>query len=577
MPRGTRKFKWVCWPLLWLVCALAQAQQVEVVVEGDFPELQDNANAFIGEVEGRSAQRLRRYVPTAMGQVRDALKALGYYQPEIEWTLVDDGLPTLVLTVTPGEPVHVRSVTVTIEGPANTDPDFLPVLPDRPAVGDVLNHGHYDSLRQLIRNQATRLGYFDGTFERHTLEVSPEAGYADITLAFTSGQRYRLGGVTFTGGEEFERELLERFVSISPGELYHADKVATLNSDLSNSGYFAQVLVEAIPEDADGLEIPVVVQLTAREPRSVSAGVGFSTDVGPRFKGTWREHWVNPMGHRRGAETELSGPRQNVSAWYELPLDPPMTDLIRLTAGYQMEDIEDVESERLTLGQQWQHELDSGWLQILSLRAEAERYSIGSEPSSMSRLLLPGLSYSRLRADSPLDPSRGYRIQFDVSGAHRKLFSDADVLHVNVLMKGLITVWGNHRLLTRFQFGGVATNSFDDVPPSLRFFAGGDQSVRGYDYQSLSPRDDDGNLAGGRYLMVGSGEYQYSFAPHWRVAAFFDRGNAIDNLTDALVDGVGAGIRWVSPVGPLKFDIAKGLDENFGGDWRIHFSMGPEL
>ncbi|WP_375177024.1 autotransporter assembly complex family protein [Marinobacter mobilis] len=577
MPRRTWKPRAVWALLIWLAWSSVLAQQVSVVVQGDYPELQANADAFIGDVEGRSAQRLRRYVPTALTQVREALKALGYYQPELEWALKDDGLPTVVINVIPGEPVHVRSVTVTIEGPANSDPEFLPVLPDRPAVGDVLHHGHYDALQQLIRNRAIRLGYFDSEYRTHTLAVNPQEGYADITLEFVSGQRYRLGNVDFVGAEAFERELLARFVSIEPGELYHADKIAALNADLSNSGYFAQVLVDASPDEAEDLEIPVSVQLTARAPRSVSAGVGFSTDVGPRLKGTWREHWVNPMGHRRGAETELSEPRQNVSAWYEIPLDPPMTDLIRLSAGYQMEDIEDVQSERLTLGQQWQHELDSGWLQILSLRAEGERYRIGGEPSSFSRLLLPGISYSWLTADSPLDPANGFRTQFDIAGSHRKLLSDVDILHVNVLLKGMVTFWDNHRLLTRFQFGGVATNNFDNVPPSLRFFAGGDQSVRGYAYESLSPRDDNGNLAGGRYLIVGSGEYQYSFAERWRLAAFFDRGNAIDHLTGTLVDGVGIGIRWVSPVGPLKFDIAKGMDENAGGDWRIHFSMGPEL
>lgn len=561
---------------------LVRAQQVEVNVEGDYPQLQDNAEAFLGEVEGRSAGSLRRYASTAEAQVEEALRALGYYSPMIQWEVVEqpgDGeTPArLVLTVQPGEPIRVRSRQVSIEGPASRDPDFVGTLPEKPAEGDVLNHGQYSTLRQTIQNRASRLGYFDGEFTTRRLEVNPEQRTADISLVFRSGVRYRLGEVSFKEGHGFEEQLLEQFVRFEPGEIYHADKVARLSGDLSNSGYFSGVDIDASPGKAEEGVIPVSVDLTTRPPRSVAAGVGFSTDVGPRLSGNWREHWINPMGHRRGAQTELSAPRQNVGAWYELPLDPPMTDSIRLSAGYQREDIEDVESELLTLGQQWKHQLDNGWLQVASIRWEGERFRIGNDDPEQSSLLLPGLGYSKLQADSPLDPSRGYRIQFDVTGSHRAVISDVDILHANVLVKGLYTLADNHRFLSRFQFGGVATNRFSDVPPSLRFFAGGDQTVRGYGYETLSPRNSEDVAIGGRYLMVGSVEYQYEFTENWRVAAFVDEGNAMDDLSDPLATGVGLGIRWISPVGPLRLDVAKGLDPEFGGEWRIHFSMGPEL
>ncbi|MBE94472.1 MAG: hypothetical protein CMG89_05385 [Marinobacter sp.] len=551
-------------------------------MEGDYPQLQNNAEAFLGEVEGRSAGSLRRYASTAEAQVEEALRALGYYSPMIQWEVVEqpgDGeTPArLVLTVQPGEPIRVRSRQVSIEGPASRDPDFVGTLPEKPAEGDVLNHGQYSTLRQTIQNRASRLGYFDGEFTTRRLEVNPEQRTADISLVFRSGVRYRLGEVSFKEGHGFEEQLLEQFVRFEPGEIYHADKVARLSGDLSNSGYFSGVDIDASPGKAEEGVIPLSVDLTTRPPRSVATGVGFSTDVGPRFSGNWREHWINPMGHRRGAQTELSAPRQNVGAWYELPLDPPMTDSIRLSAGYQREDIEDVESELLTFGQQWKHQLDNGWLQVASIRWEGERFRIGNDDPEQSSLLLPGLGYSKLQADSPLDPSRGYRIQFDVTGSHRAVISDVDILHANVLVKGLYTLADNHRFLSRFQFGGVATNRFSDVPPSLRFFAGGDQTVRGYGYETLSPRNSEDVAIGGRYLMVGSVEYQYEFAENWRVAAFVDEGNAMDDLSDPLATGAGLGIRWISPVGPLRLDVAKGLDPEFGGEWRIHFSMGPEL
>jgi len=556
------------------------ARQVEVRVNGDYPELEANAKAFIGEVEGRSEANLRRYAATAVRQAGEALRALGYYNPQIDWRVEagdQEDLARLILEIEPGEPVKVTSRKVDIRGPAGEDPEFMSGLPETPAVGDVLNHGEYSSLRSAIQTRARQRGYFGGQFVTRTLRVNPEENSAGIVLVFESGERYRLGEVTFEEGHWFETSLLEDFVTFEPGTPYHTDIIAKLNRDLSGSGYFSGVNVDAVPGNAVDGVIPVSVAVTRRERRSVAAGVGFSTDVGPRVRGTWREHWVNPMGHKRGAETEISQPRQNLSTWYELPLDPPMTDLVRLTAGYQREDIENVESELLTLGQQWQHQLDNGWLQVLSIRWEGERFNIGDDEKGTSSLLLPGVGYSMLRQDSPLDPSQGYRLQVDVAGSHRAMLSKVDILHVYAQARGLYTLFDNHRFLGRFQIGALGTNQFEDVPPSLRFFAGGDQSVRGYGYETLSPENDNGVPVGGRYLLTGSAEYQYEFVEHWRAAVFVDHGNAINDLLDPLATGAGIGLRWVSPVGPLRLDIAKGLDPEFGGGWRIHFSMGPEL
>ena len=572
---------WLFTLLLTLCPGVGLAQQVELRLAGDYPGLQDNAEAFVGEVEGHSADNLRRYAPTVMKQVGEALRALGYYRPHMSWQLEEDDdadePPRLVLDIEPGEPVRVTNRTVEIRGAASEDAEFMSALPEHPALGEILDHGLYSSLRDAIQASARRRGYFDGQFITHTLQVDPEAGTAEIILVYDSGERYRLGEITFSEDHWFDIDLLKNYVTFEPGTPYHADKVAGLNRNLNNSGYFSGVDVDASPIRAVDGVIPVRVSLTRRARRSVSAGVGFSTDVGPRFRGSWREHWTNAMGHTRGVDTELSQPRQNLSTWYELPLDPPMTDSIRLTGGYQKEEIESIESDLITLGQQWQHQLDNGWVQVLSLRWEGERYNIGDDDQGRSTLLLPGLSYSRRRVDSSLDPASGYTLQFDMSGSHRAVLSDVDILRINAQAKGLITLADNHRFLARLQLGGIATNRFDDVPPSLRFFSGGDQSVRGYAYETLSPENDDGDAEGGRYLLVGSGEYQYQFADRWRAAVFVDHGNAVNDLFDPLATGVGMGLRWISPVGSLRLDVARGLNEDLGGGWRIHLSMGPEL
>ncbi|MFC4260522.1 autotransporter assembly complex family protein [Marinobacter lacisalsi] len=572
-----RVFGLLAWAALSLTPVASLADQVEIRMEGDYPGLLDNARAFVGDVEDHSLSSLRRYGDTVDERIRQALRALGYYDPTIARNIRDEDPPVLVMEVSPGEPVRVVSRDVTITGPAQDDSLFMATLPKQPAVGDVLNHGAYDSLRQTLSNRASRLGYFDGTFEQRRLEVDPEAREARIFLHFASGERYRLGDVTFNEDQVFKQSFLERFVQFEPGTPYHADEIADLSADLTNSGYFSQALVTAPPSDAEDGVIPVSARVSEREPRSLGAGIGYSTDVGPRFRGNWKEHWINPQGHQRGADTELSVPRQNITGWYEIPLDPPMTDSMRFGVGYQREDIEDVQSDRLTLGSQWRHLMDNDWTRVLSLRWERERFDIGNAESGTTRLLMPGISLSKLQSDSPIDPTHGYRLQMDVTGGSRELFSTVDVAQVTTQAKGLITIADDHRFLARVEAGAVATNDFSDVPPSLRFFTGGDQSVRGYGYETLTPKDSSGTGLGGRYKLVGSIEYQYEVVDNWRVAAFMDEGNALDHLDEPLATGVGVGVRWISPVGPLRLDIARGLDEEFGGGWRIHFSMGPEL
>ena len=189
---------------------------------------------------------------------------------------------------------------------------------------------------------------------------------------------------------------------------------------------------------------------------------------------------------------------------------------------------------------------------------------------------MPGVSFSVVRSDNRIDPSHGYSVTSSIEVAKEGLMSDTNLLHGDVQFKALTTLWEKHRFLGRVQFGGSATNGYKQVPPSLRFFAGGDQSVRGYAYQSLSPKNSEGDRIGGRYMLTGSLEYQYQFAEKWRWATFVDQGNAFNNLElPSLKTGVGVGIRYISPIGPIRLDLAHALDDD--GGIQLHFSMGPEL
>lgn len=556
---------------------LAEAR-LEVRVKPGNKALKENIENYIGGLGERDAESLQRFRRVAESRAEKAAQALGYYQARIDTAVIEQKPLRLVVDVVPGEPIRLRDVTVRIEGPASEMAAFR--LPDSTQLkpGAVLNHGHYDAAKRLIQNQASRYGFFRGHFSAQQLSIDPRAGVADIHLVYDSGPRFQLGAVTFEGNAPFDESLLQRMVPFPADAPYDSERIAELYQALRSSGYFESVRVDANPAEAQQRVIPVNVQMVARTPRSMGLGLGFSTDVGPRGRANWTRHWANPQGHSYGAEMELSAPRQNVGLWYDIPLDPPLTDKLRYAGGYQYEELADTDSlsRLLTVGPEWHSKLDSGWQRVISLKWQHEEYRLGDD-SGLSTLLMPGVSYSYLHSDNQINPNQGYRLQFDLSAAKEGLLSDTDLVHANVLLKGLTTLAQRHRFLGRVQFGGTASDGFNSsVPPSLRFYAGGDQSVRGYDYQSLSPENREGDKIGGRYLFAASVEYQYSIAERWRVATFFDQGNAFNSLDfPTLKNAVGIGLRWVSPVGPLRLDLAHPLDDD--GGVRLHFSMGPEL
>ncbi len=556
--------------------ACAQSE-LDVRIKPANSELKANVEGYIGSLGDRDEEALLRFSRGAEEQAKKAAQALGYYQAHIESEVKAGKSPRLVLKIEPGEPVRLREVTIRVEGPASQLKVFR--VPDGKALrsGAILNHGHYEDAKRLIQNQASRYGFFNGRFTRQRLAIDPQAGVADIELVYQSGPRYSLGKVHFQGDTPFDDELLQRMVPFKENTPYDSELVAELNQNLQSSGYFEGVRVEAAPTSAQGQTLPVEVQLTTRKPRTMGLGLGFSTDVGPRAKANWTRHWANSRGDSYGAEMELSAPRQNVGVFYDIPLDPPLTDKLRWAGGYQYEEIANTDSvsKLLTVGPEWHSKLPSGWQRVISLKWQREEYRLGDD-SGLSTLLMPGVSYSYLRSDNRIDPHNGYRLQFDTQVAKEGLLADTNLLHGNVMLKGLTTLAQRHRLLGRVQFGGSATSGYSKIPPSLRFYAGGDQSVRGYDYQSLSPENSEGDRIGGRYLVAGSVEYQYSVAEKWRVATFVDQGNSFNNLElPSLKTGVGIGVRWISPVGPLRLDLAHALEDP--GGIRLHFSMGPEL
>lgn len=549
-------------------------------VEGGEVAQRANVEAWIGPEGETGRMSYRALAAHAEKQARLALQALGYYDPAIRVSRVeDDGNITCLVRIEPGEPVRIApgGMQVVLEGPPEDDPLRDWAAANAPREGDVFHHGTYEAFRNGLMQRALTLGYFKAAWRTHRVVVEPEASppSARIKLELVTGERARFGDVTIADGA-LDRDLLARFPRFAAGDGYDGDRIAALHRDFARTGWFETVSVKADRDAAVDGSVPVDIAYALRAKNRVGVGVGASTDVGPRVKGQYEKPWINDQGHSFSSYLELAQVRSQLEAVYLVPLADPVTSQLAWTYGLEYEDLNDYEYWLTTVGAENRRQLDNGWRLTRALEVLQETDDFGLS-RIRTTLLLPGIGLSRSESAGVQLVTRGWRVATELQGASEALLSDTDILRWTGDAKGIHALGSRTRVILRTSLGAMLAPDIDEVPVSLRFFAGGDQSVRGYDYESLGPVDAAGVLVGGRYLASGSAELDYRFLERWLVAVFADSGSAFDQPAGPdFFTGVGTGVRWVSPIGPLRLDFAWGVtpaDTSF----NIHFYMGPEL
>ncbi len=553
---------------------------IEVAVRGLDSEMQNNVLALL-TIEQQKAQladnevRLRRYFSRGRREIAQALQPFGYYRPAIKADLSRKGNDWMaVYDIDPGEPVRLRAVDVRLEGPGGEDPRLREFLKDLTLKkGDIAEHPRYEKVKRTLQSQALELGYLDAEYQTHELRIDADAGWAEISLHLVTGPRFAFGPVSFNDAG-LTPELLTRYVPFEDGDAYSNRKLLELNRALSDSDYFSRVDVIPRREAATDLRIPVDIVLAPRKRQRYTAGIGFGTDTGVRGSLGWEHRRINRRGHRLGAGFKASQIQQGINLSYNFPIRNPRTDRLAIDASSRREDTDSVDSRTHALGINRTRVRDR-WRENLSLTYQKEDFTVGLTDET-TNLLMPAITLSRVRADNRMVASRGYRLQFDLRGAVAGLLSDTSFVQARADAKWIVPAGANGRVLARGTMGSSWVSEFRELPASQRFFAGGDQSVRGFDLDDLGPRDSSGEVVGGRHLLVGSLEYEHRIRGPWRVAAFVDTGNAFDAFDEGLETGAGVGVRWQSPVGMVRVDVAAAISES-DNPLRLHITLVPDL
>ncbi|MDP2556329.1 autotransporter assembly complex family protein [Photobacterium damselae subsp. piscicida] len=545
-------------------------------IKGLDGKLESNVEAYLSGIPKEDYSATLRFQEQVEDEVKQALQALGYYQPSIDYRAKPDGDEIdITITVDAGTATHIAKSDIEITGAAANDPDFLALIRNSGlSIGNQLNHGNYEAFKSSLSSLALKKGYFDAEMTKSVMEVAPSRAEAFIIIHFDSGKRYNFGQTLFQGSQ-IDQDCLDSLIPYQENEPYLASTLGLFNERLSSVGWFSSIFVGGDVNERKGDEIPIHVALSPAVRNKVEVGMGYSTDVGYNFKLNWKKPWINSKGHSLTVKSEFSKVQPKIEAAYRIPLDDVLNNYYQVIGGIRYVDNHDTRSTEYSAGLERHWKLESGWKRIASLRWLYEDYKQGEFESGVAHMLIPGLTYTRTRTRGGAMPTWGDRQMFSVEVTDPALGSDNRLARLRGQTAWIRSLSENQRGLFRLDAGAVFTNHLATVPPSMRFFAGGDNSIRGYGYESVGPRDSAGKLLGGKYMATSSLEYQYRVYGDWWGAIFYDYGSAWNDSPD-WVSGAGVGVRWASPVGPVTLDFAWGLDKE-KDKFQLHFSLGPEL
>ncbi|BCU07032.1 autotransporter assembly complex protein TamA [Allochromatium tepidum] len=572
-----------------LGAAPAWALKLEVEVEGLRGEREANVLALLSIYNERAetdltAERVEALHRRAPDQIREALAPFGLYRVRIEDRLDrpanGEGTWRAHYRIEPGEPVRLTTVDYRVTGEGAADPVFPKTFPMK--AGDVLLHAAYEKAKSDLRYAATSAGYLDYRLDRHQVLIDPLAYEAHLYFHLETGPQYRLGAVRFKQ-DLLDEGLLARYVRFEPGDVYDPDVLLALQGRLLGSEYYSDVEIIPLKDEVDAdNRVPIEVVAQRNKANKYRIGLGFATDVGPRLTLDYRRRYLNSQGHKLNTELSLSPALSQWELDYRIPIQDPTRDYIVVKPVSTYYDT--------ATRQGWVHSIRAahstlnarGWRRNLGLDYRYEDLDINESSMGAMNELAPNISWSKTVADDPVFTNDGYRIKYSLVGAMQGVVSEASYLSGQIQFKWLRRFARDYRFITRTDLGATWADSVDDLPVGRRFYAGGDNSIRGWGFDALGPNDPvTDETVGGRYLAVGSLELERRVKGPWSAAIFTDFGNAFDpDYEQELAQSVGLGVRWASPIGQVRFDLAFAISKDADDGTppaRLHIVIGPDL
>ena len=561
--------------------AASSAPALKLEINGLRPALEEAVRSGLTLQQYRdravSEAQLRRLVARGETEIAATLEAWGHYSGTVKSRIAPNaaGSFDVVYDVDPGEPTLVSESHVTVQGDAAKVPAVASALDAFvPKVGERFDHAQYEASKTAVEKTLGDSGFLGAKLTTHRVEVHSAKRTADIELAWEGGPRYKFGPTKFSGGQ-FTPELLERFVPWREGDDYSSSQLLDMQQRLVAGDYFSTVTVQPHPEKAVDRNVPVEVELTPAKRNIYSAALYASTDRGAGVDFSVQRRWLNDKGHKGQAEFDLAQRLKAVELSYRIPLPGTRQRMLSFAGTYRDEETESSisQTEKLAtnVARKW-----NGYTFVYGLQFLAGDFEIGSENGNSSLFFFEG-ALSRARSDQPTFARRGYSYTLTVRGTPFDTLTDTRFGAADLEVKWLRAFGPDTRLILRGEVGVMTVDDFDLLPPELRFFSGGDRSIRGFGYEEIGSRNAAGDVIGGDRLVESTVELERYFRRGFGAAVFVDAGDSFLGEDFRLHVGTGVGVRWKSPVGVLRLDLAYPVKSVDSSGWQIHFNIGPDF
>ena len=586
-----RSHAWSIAALVLLALALApiaRADTLKVTITGVDKELADAVRAHLtaSQYANRkdvSDTQARVLADDAVKQAATALQPYGYYNAHATSQLQHVGSEWQVhLKVEPGPPTKVTMLDVQVPDVAlKLPPVSHAVRAFRPQVGEQMDDSKYEASKAAIGSALLETGWLDAKATEHKVEVTRTDHRAAIHLHYGVGERYKLGAVTFEGSQ-FRPGFLQRYVPWKPGDWYSQSSLLTLQQALTDADYFSIVDVEPEVGKAKDHVVPVMVTVAPAKRTVYSAGVFVGTDTGPGVRAGIKRRWINDRGHTLDNQVLIAQRLKTAQAVYGIPRPGRDHASFNFGIGYRDENTKTSVSRTISLAANETRDWH-GWVRTIGVHLLSGTFTVGNSRSNVnipgiergrSTLVYPEIGLTKKVADNPLFVRKGYSINLIARAGPGIDTRFAQALADAVWIHGL---GRSDRLILRGDAGITSVQDFSKLPPQLRFFAGGDRSVRGYAYQAIGPRNSHGLVVGGKRLLVGSATIEHYFTRDWGIAAFVDSGDAFDGSDFHAQTGAGLGLRWRSPVGMVRVDVGVPINNPYYHGAQLHIVIGPDL
>jgi translocation and assembly module TamA len=519
-------------------------------------------------------EQLRRLAEEARREAREVAATEGYFSPHVEVALDESASPWVVrLTVEPGERTAVGDVELSFTGPATSDPraaaifkrvrDAWPLRRGAP-----FRQEDWDAAKRRAVRELSVYRYAAARIADSRALVDPHTQRAALRVELESGPPYRFGEVRVVGTRRYPDAIVENLSPFVPGADYDRDQLLLYQRRLLESGYFVSAQAEVDPDESRP-EAALVRLAVLEAPRhSVEAGIGYNTDVGPRLELRYADQDLRERAWRFRSALRLDEKIRSLQTDFDSPPRPGG----RWNSFFARARETDIQNERTTelaggFAHNWGAELTPSAF-IVSAHAEEQR--VAGDVTDNRHALYFGHRRSFRRTDDFVSPREGHLGVVELGGAPPELAS-REFFRVVISGSFFFPIGRNGDLLLRGQAGRVIAAAREGIPTTFLFRTGGDQTVRGYDFESLGVRQGDA-IVGGRRMVVMSAEYTHWIGESWGLAGFVDAGNAWDDseLFRAAV-GYGFGVRFRTPIGPIRADLAYGEESE---QLRLHFSVG---